>query len=78
MDLIEWAEQIIEETRKVGRKAISTLKCILEENRNNMTREEISHFIKEIAKTEQAFKKMEDLLIHASDVQKLFNKHPQS
>jgi DNA-binding transcriptional regulator YhcF (GntR family) len=78
MDLMAWAAQIVEETRKRERRVISTLKCILEENRNNMTREEISHFIKEIAKTEQAFKKMEDLLIYANDWQKLLDKLSQS
>lgn len=31
MDLMEWAEQIVEETRKVGIEAISILKSVLEE-----------------------------------------------
>ncbi len=78
MDLIEWAEQIIEEIRKVGRKAISTLKCILEENRNNMTREEIAKFTHEITETEKALKKLEGILVHASNVQKLFDKLSQA
>ena len=78
MDLIAETENIVEETLKVGRRAISTLKCILEENRNNMTREEISNFTQEITETEQALRKLEDLLIHASDWQKLFDQLAQS
>ena len=78
MDLMEWAEQIAEETRKVGRKAISTLECILEENRNNMTREEIARFTHEITETEKALKKVDGILIHASNVQKIFDRLSQS
>jgi hypothetical protein len=74
MDLMAWTANIVEVTRKRERRVISTLKSFLEKNRNNMTPEEISHFIKEIAKTEQVFRKMEDLLIYASNVQRLFNK----
>jgi len=78
MDLIAKMEQMIEETLKMGRKAISTLKCILEETRNDMTHEEIAKFTQAITETEIALKKLEDLLIHDSDVQKLFDKHSQS
>ena len=78
MDLMEWAEQIAEETRKVGRKAISTLECILEENRDNMTREEIAKFTHEITETEKALKEVDGILIHASNVQKIFDRLSQS
>ena len=78
MDLMEWAEQVVEETRKVGRKGLLTLKCILEENRNNMTREEIAKFRHEITETEKALKKLEGIIVHASNVQKLFERLSQS
>ena len=78
MDLMEWAEQMAEETREVGRKAISTLKCILEKNRNNMTREEIARFTHEITETEKALKEVDGILVHASNVQKLFERLSQS
>jgi 23S rRNA maturation-related 3'-5' exoribonuclease YhaM len=78
MDLIEWAEQTVEETRKLGMKGISALQCILEENRNTMTREEIAKFKHEIAETKKALKKLDGILIHASNVQKLFERFSQS
>ena len=78
MDLMEWAEQMAEETREVGRKAVSTLKYILEENRDNMTREEIAKFKHEITETEKAVKEVDGILIHASNMQKLFDRLSQS
>ena len=78
MDFMEWAEQIAEETREVGRKAVSTLKYILEENRDNMTREEIAKFKHEITETEKAVKEVDGILIHASNMQKLFDRLSQS
>ncbi len=78
MDLMAWAEQIVEETRKVGIEAISILKSVLEENRNHLTREQISNLTQEITETEIALKKLEDLLIYASNVQNFFDKLPQS
>ncbi len=78
MDLMEWAEQIVEETRKVGIEAISILKSVLEENPNLMTREQISNLTQEITETEIALKELEDLLIYASNVQNFFDKLAQS
>ena len=78
MDFMEWAEQMAEETREVGRKAVSTLKYILEENRDNMTREEIAKFKHEITETEKAVKEVDGILIHASNMQKLFDRLSQS
>jgi DNA-binding transcriptional regulator YhcF (GntR family) len=77
MDLMIWAEQIVEETRKVGIEAISILKSVLEENRNHMTREQISNLTQEIIETEIGLKEVEDLLIYVSNVQKLFYKLSQ-
>jgi DNA-binding transcriptional regulator YhcF (GntR family) len=77
MDLMIWAEQIVEETRKVGIEAISILKSVLEENRNHMTREQISNLTQEIIETEIGLKEVEDLLIYVSNVQKLFDKLSQ-
>ena len=78
MDLMEWAEQIVEETRKVGIEAISILKSVLEENPDHMTREQISNLTQEITETEIALKELEDLLIYASNVQNFFDKLAQS
>ena len=78
MDLRIWAEQIVEETRKVGIEAISTLKCVLEKNHNHMTREQILNLTQEITETEIALKELEDLLIYVSNVQNFFDKLSQS
>ena len=78
MDLMEWAEQIVEETRNVGVEAISILKGVLEKNRNNMTREEIAKFTHEITETEIALMELEDLLVYVSNVQNFFDKLAQS
>ena len=74
MDLMAWAEQIVEETREVGIEAISILKSVLEENRDHMTREQISNLKQEITETEIAIKKLEDLLVYAGNIQNFFDK----
>jgi len=43
-----------------------------------MTREEIAKFTHEITETEKALKKLEGILVHASNVQKLFDKLSQA
>jgi len=78
MDLMERAEQIVEETREMGIEAISTLKCVLEKNRIHMTREQISNLTQEITETEIALKELEDLLVYVSNVQNFFDKLAQS